>query len=167
MAREIKTIYTKHPLTGEVAIHTHPFPQLPLFTIADAHPALLVLQSHRFRLHHHTSKPGDILNMIINLRAKHGVHPAFRKDWSRYWTNDGKPGATAGVKRKALGDANVDNKRARTSSSDVKVVHNAEKSRPSPASSQRKRIRRPVYHDRPTKKLPTSLHRSECPPMRG
>ncbi|KIY62884.1 hypothetical protein CYLTODRAFT_162081 [Cylindrobasidium torrendii FP15055 ss-10] len=45
----IKTIYTKHPLTGQVAVHKHPFPQLPLFNIVGkAHPALLAHQSLRF-----------------------------------------------------------------------------------------------------------------------
>lgn len=158
MDDRIKTIYTKHPFTGEVAVHKHPFPQLPLFAIVDAHPALLVLQSFRFRLHHSTCEPGDILRMIIMLRFKHGVHPGFRKDWSWYWSKVGKPdGATAGVKRKALGDTNADNKRTRTSYSDAKVVHNAEKLQPSPVPSQRKRVRRPAYHDRPTTKLPTQM----------
>ncbi|KIY60584.1 hypothetical protein CYLTODRAFT_427823, partial [Cylindrobasidium torrendii FP15055 ss-10] len=114
----IRTIYTRHPLTGEVAVHKHPFPQLPLFNIiGEAHPALLAHQSLRFRIHHHTRTPGDILRKIVVMRVMNGMHSGFCKDWSWYWAKDGKASVSAGVKRKGLGDANVNHKRCRKSSS--------------------------------------------------
>ncbi|KIY62874.1 hypothetical protein CYLTODRAFT_426571 [Cylindrobasidium torrendii FP15055 ss-10] len=161
----IKTIYTKHPLTGEVEVHKHPFPQLPLFNIVGkAHPALLAHQSLRFRIHNYDRTPGDILNKIKYMRLDNAIHPGFRRDWSWYWAKKGKASASAGVKRKALGDANVDQKRRCKSSSKDKLVHTREEVAPLPASPQRKRVRRPVHDIRPTKKLPT---RSRCPPLSG
>ncbi|KIY60588.1 hypothetical protein CYLTODRAFT_427821, partial [Cylindrobasidium torrendii FP15055 ss-10] len=114
----IRTIYTKHPLTGEVEVHKHPFPQLPLFNIVgEAHPALLAHQSLRFRIHNYDYTPGDILNKILDMRSDNAVHPGFRRDWSWYWAKDGKASVSAGVKRKALGDANVNHKGRHKSSS--------------------------------------------------
>ncbi|KIY69608.1 hypothetical protein CYLTODRAFT_452479 [Cylindrobasidium torrendii FP15055 ss-10] len=147
-----RTIYTKHPLTGEVAVHKHPFPQLPLFNIVgEAHPALLVHQSLRFRVHHYDSTPGDLLTKLNFMRIDNTVHPGFRRDWSWYWAKDRKASSSAGVKRKALGDANVHHKRHCNPSSKDKVVPNREEVAPVPASSQRKRVRRHGHDARPTK----------------
>lgn len=141
MDQDIKTIYTKHPLTGEITTHTRPFPHLPQFSVDTAHPALLTLQATKFRLfHHYSPNPHDTLMALILMRSEHRVHPGFFKDWSSYWKKDGPctgagaakdPSHGAGKKRKAIEDSSLGNKRARISSSDGDKV-DAQKSLPSP-----------------------------------
>ncbi|KIY69612.1 hypothetical protein CYLTODRAFT_223873 [Cylindrobasidium torrendii FP15055 ss-10] len=154
---EIRIVYTKHPVTGEVTTHTHPFPHLPKFTISAAHPALLTLQATKFRLYNQCN-PLDMLTQMFLMRSTYTPHPSFYKDWSAYWREDpaGSSASTAvsSMKRKALGNANIYHKRPRKSSDDV----DAKK-----ASPQRGQERRPVHDVRRTEKMHTSPRRSTCP----
>lgn len=109
---QIRTVYTKHPATGEVATHTHPFPHLPKFTVSAAHPALLTLQGTKFRISHFCSdrhRDTDILRKLIIMRSTYTIHPSFTKDWSAYWIEEdvGAPAEIASVKHKTLANANV------------------------------------------------------------
>ncbi|KIY69611.1 hypothetical protein CYLTODRAFT_452482 [Cylindrobasidium torrendii FP15055 ss-10] len=110
LAPKIRVVYTRHPITGEVATHTHPFPHLPKFTISGAHPALLTLQATKFRIYH-LCNPPDILTELFVMRSTYTVHRSFRKDWSAYWREDAAGPAVStkasGVKRKALENANI------------------------------------------------------------
>ncbi|KIY65550.1 hypothetical protein CYLTODRAFT_492248 [Cylindrobasidium torrendii FP15055 ss-10] len=64
-----KDIFLKHPLTGAVTIHQHPYNDMPRFRLLTAHPSLVSVAAER-HLYHFTSGPRlrDPLTTLARLR---------------------------------------------------------------------------------------------------
>lgn len=136
LSHSIDTLYTKHPITGEITTHTRPFPNLPQFSVTVAHPALLTLQATSFADCIARYECPASLRKLLEIMAK-PLHPTFVIDRFLYWRKDiaasGPVSCTAGTKDTVSRDADVKRKRTCLSSKNERPLRRARKIPSSPS----------------------------------